>query len=431
MISSFELFGLWIMDNLAWFIPAAVGVLAIIVLIIVIPIVVHNKKKKKAQAAANEASVSDSQEQVSATTATAVEREVIYRAEPVYDEPKEVKEEVKEEPVEQEKEEEPAPEEKPVEKKPVEKKPAAKKTTERKVDGRTAAQKALEKARETKALSAKAAANNLAAAEEQSKEPTKPGAKIVAPPTPEKPAKSKKEQPKRVGKWTIEVKADGEYVAKLAATNGEVMLTSEVYSDKDGAIKGISTIIKNIESGKFIVYRDKSDNYYYKLKSAGNRLLCVGEIYQTKDQCERAVQSVQRIAADATIVKEVVEGKYVDYTPIPESEIELPKTPGKWKVEKGEHGYQAKLFAANRQLMLSTEEVSTKKGATDAIETVKEYALQGNFRIDRDKSKRFYWKLRNNQKSVICIGEAYESLDSCFKSLETVRRYVASAVLEN
>ena len=80
--------------------------------------------------------------------------------------------------------------------------------------------------------------------------------------------------------------------------------------------------------------------------------------------------------------------------------------------------------------MLATEEVALKKSAENAIESVKKNAAAGNFIIDHDKFGRFYYKLRNAQKSVICIGEAYESLDSCTAAIESVRRFAATAVIE-
>ena len=90
--------------------------------------------------------------------------------------------------------------------------------------------------------------------------------------------------------------------------------------------------------------------------------------------------------------------------------------------------YNAKLYASNGQLMLATEEVSLEKSAKNAIESVKKYAEQGNFIIDRDKFGRFYYKLRNAQKSVICIGEAYDTLDSCVSAIESVRRFSLTAI---
>ncbi len=253
-----------------------------------------------------------------------------------------------------------------------------------------------------------------------------------APAVTAKPRAAEKDVPKQrkaTGRWTIEMKGEGEYMAKLSASNGEVMLSSEIYSSEDGARSGISTIIKGVESGQFVTYRDKSGNYYYKLKTANNRLLCVGEIYRAKDQCLRAVETVKRLAATAVISDELVEGeKYIKYVPVRVDE-NVRSARGKWRVEKTEDGkYCAKLFASNGQLMLATEEVSTRKSAENSILSVKRNAAEGNFIIDRDKFGRYYYKLRNSAKSVICIGEVYESLDSCIKAIESVRRFAATAV---
>jgi uncharacterized protein YegP (UPF0339 family) len=101
---------------------------------------------------------------------------------------------------------------------------------------------------------------------------------------------------------------------------------------------------------------------------------------------------------------------------------------GKWKIEETEEGkFVARLYASNGQLMLATEEVANKATATKAVESVKKNAKEGNFIIDRDKFKRYYYKLRNAQRSVICIGEAYESLDSCVSAIESVRRFALSS----
>ncbi len=233
------------------------------------------------------------------------------------------------------------------------------------------------------------------------------------------------------GKWVIEHKKEGEYLSKLLASNGEVMLTSEIYTTIDGAKGGISTIVKGVDTGKFVIYQDKNGNYYYKLKTASNRLLCVGEIYKSKDQCLKAVESVKRFAGSATVSLEVFEGaQYIAYTPAPLSSDYKKGTRGKWKIDKNSDGeFCAKLFASNGQLMLATEVVTQRKTAINAISAVKKNAEVGNFIIDRDKFGRFYYKLRNSQKSVVCIGEAYDTLESCTNAIESVRRFALSATV--
>lgn len=284
-------------------------------------------------------------------------------------------------------------------------------------------------------------------AESQAKEPetTEKTAEPAAEIKKDKPAKktvAKKQTVKETvkpvkklsGKWVIELKKEKEYLAKLLASNGEIMLVSEVYTTEEGAREGVATIIRCVENGKFVIYKDKSGNYYYKLKNANNRLLCVGEIYKSEDQCLKAVETVKRIAVGSSVADGVVENAmYIDYTPIKVDGYEVKKgLSGKWKIETTDEGkFTAKLYASNGQLMLATEEVAIRKNAEAAIEFVKKNSFAGNFIIDKDKFGRFYYKLRNAQKSVICIGEAYESLDSCISALESVRRFAYTAVISD
>ena len=245
-----------------------------------------------------------------------------------------------------------------------------------------------------------------------------------------KVVEEEKQPKKKFGKWVVEFKGHGEYLSKLLASNGEIMLSSEIYTTEEGARGGIATIIRGVDNGKFVVYQDKNGNYYYKLKTANNRLLCVGEIYKSKDRCLKAVESVKRIAKESTVVDELVEGThYIDYVP---AQTDAKKgARGKWRVEKTADGnYTAKLYASNGQLMLATEEVALEKSAVNAIASVKKNSAEGNFIIDKDKFGRFYYKLRNAQKSVICIGEAYDTLESCTNAIESVRRFATNSVVE-
>lgn len=247
-----------------------------------------------------------------------------------------------------------------------------------------------------------------------------------------KTKKEKSPAKKLNGKWTVEIKGDGEYISKLCASNGEVMLSSEIYTTEEGARNGISTIIKGIENGKFVIYQDKNKNYYYKLKTSNNRLLCVGEIYKSQEQCLKAVETVKRIASGANVSNQLVEGaEYVDYTPAPiENDGQKKNLRGKWRIETTEDGnFTARLYASNGQLMLATEEVASEKNARNALSSVKKNVAEGNFIIDRDKFGRYYYKLRNAQKSVICIGEAYDTLESCTSAIESVRRFAANALM--
>lgn len=104
-----------------------------------------------------------------------------------------------------------------------------------------------------------------------------------------------------VGKWVI-YEDSGRFFADLKASNGEIMLRTESYSSLSGIKNGIETLKKNIELDNFSVNLDKNGNFVFKIFSTANRLLCVGEGYSTKDQCEKAFASVKRFSKTAKII---------------------------------------------------------------------------------------------------------------------------------
>ena len=250
--------------------------------------------------------------------------------------------------------------------------------------------------------------------------------KKTAPKTTAKTAK------KAVGKWIVREKGEGEFVAFLHASNGEIMLTSEIYSTADGAKKGITTIKKSIDADGFQLYCDKNRNYYFKLKNAQNRFLCVGETYPTKASCLSAIDSVKRFA-DAPLVAEVEKDVTLIKYVIPKDDAKVNKNSaysGKWVVTDVEDMFIAQLFASNGELLLSSEAYTTVAAAKSAIETITSNGIDGNFIIDVDKKGRYFFKLRNAQKSTLCVGETYSQLAKCQSAIDSVRRFLKTAKLE-
>ena len=325
------------------------------------------------------------------------------------------------------------------EKAAAEKAAAEKAAAEKAAAEKAAAEKAAEKAAAEKAAAEKAAAEKAAAekaATEKAAAEKAAAEKATAEKAEKKPPLSKKEREllkaqasARAGRWQIEKKDKNEYISVLKANNGETMLTSEIYASEDSARTGIDTIIKNITAGKFVIYEDKRGNFYFKLKTAGNKLLCVGEIYQSRAACESAVERIRIIAAKSPVSDEITEDEqYIKYEPAA-GEFK-PNNGGKWKITREGGKFTAKLYASNGVLMLSTEAVSTLAQAQKAVENVQKNARNNNFVIDRDKNGKFYYKLRNMQKSTICVGESYDTVAACSSAIESVKKFCGCKVVE-
>lgn len=263
----------------------------------------------------------------------------------------------------------------------------------------------------------------------------KPASKKSASKTVVKPVAKKAEPVKEakaaVGKWIIKEKGEGEFVAFLYANNGEIMLTSEIYTSEESARAGIDTIRKNVDGGTFVNYKDKNKNFYFKLKSVKNRILCVSETYKSDALAESAKESVKRFVSSPVqsgVEKDITVVKYV--LPKKEEPVDARSAySGKWKIEKDGDTYMAKLFASNGELLLNSESYVSYASAKSAIATIVTNGVAGNFIIDSDKKGRYFFKLRSAQKATLCIGETYAKLDSCQSAIESVRRFLKTAKL--
>lgn len=105
----------------------------------------------------------------------------------------------------------------------------------------------------------------------------------------------------------------------LKASNGEVILTSEVYSGEAACKKGIESVRKNAAAAaienqtvegfevqkhpKFEIYADKSGEFRFRLKATNGEIIGVSEGYKALKSAENGIASVQKNAPDAEVVK--------------------------------------------------------------------------------------------------------------------------------
>ena len=101
----------------------------------------------------------------------------------------------------------------------------------------------------------------------------------------------------------------------LLATNGQVILTSEVYTSRAAAIKGVASIrlnapVANVENQteegwriqshpKFEMYQDKAGEYRFRLKARNGKIVGTSEGYTGKAGCLNGIESVKTNAAEA------------------------------------------------------------------------------------------------------------------------------------
>ena len=100
----------------------------------------------------------------------------------------------------------------------------------------------------------------------------------------------------------------------LKATNGQVILTSEVYKSEAACKSGIASVAKNApianvedqtvegfaacKHPKFEIYQDKAGEFRFRLKARNGQFIGISEGYVQKASCLNGIESVKTNAAE-------------------------------------------------------------------------------------------------------------------------------------
>ena len=96
-------------------------------------------------------------------------------------------------------------------------------------------------------------------------------------------------------KFDLKKGNSGQYMFNLKAANGEVILTSEQYKEKDGAIGGIESVKANCsDDSRFERKTAKNGESYFVLKAANGQTIGKSEMYSSTSAMENGIQSVKK-----------------------------------------------------------------------------------------------------------------------------------------
>ena len=91
----------------------------------------------------------------------------------------------------------------------------------------------------------------------------------------------------------------------LKAGNGQVILTSEVYTTKAACLNGVESVKKNAqEDARFEKLESKNGKPYFNLKATNGQVIGTSELYESVAARDNGIESVKKNAPDAEVVEE-------------------------------------------------------------------------------------------------------------------------------
>ena len=224
------------------------------------------------------------------------------------------------------------------------------------------------------------------------------------------------------GKYEVYQAGDG-YAYCLKASNGEQLVVSETFKSRDGVLKAIDAVKRNLETGEVKIFADKRGKYKFKLISKNYRVLAISSNYSTEKSAERAVESFKKFALKADIVDIEVEDLDAKTATIIEVSHDEFKLGGKFCIEKFNGEFSWDLKAANGQILCQAEGYTSKAGCLYSIETFKKNVEVGTFKCVKDKTNRYCYKLYSTVGRIIAVGESYTSKQGAISAANSVCSY--------
>jgi len=110
------------------------------------------------------------------------------------------------------------------------------------------------------------------------------------------------------------------FLFDLKAANGEVVLSSQVYSSLATCKNGIESVKQNApdaavedqtiegfteeKNPKFEIYLYKNGDYRFRLNAKNGQVIGSGERYKSKTGCQNGIQSIKKNSVGAVIIEE-------------------------------------------------------------------------------------------------------------------------------
>ncbi len=306
--------------------------------------------------------------------------------------------------------------------------------TEKEVDAILAKyQKEIDAMEGAKKAPAKKTPSKTTAAKKEpaAKKPAAKTTKTAAKATAAKSTAKKAEEPEKKGrqyngKYEVYQAGDG-FKYNLKASNGEILVSSEVYTSRDGVIKAIEAIKRNVESGEIRVFADKHGNYKFKLTAGNHRVIAISAHYSTEKSAERASESFKKFALTADVVDVEVKDtdEATDITVVRGED----KDGGKFEWERFNDEFSWDLKASNGQILCQAEGYTSKSGLLNSIEVFKKNVNEGSFKVVKDKNDQFMFKLYTASGRVCAVGESYSSKSSAESAANSVCSFINKAEL--
>ena len=199
---------------------------------------------------------------------------------------------------------------------------------------------------------------------------------------------------------------NGDYYFNLAATNHEVVLSSEGYTSRTGALSGILSVLNNAgDEANYELREAVNGQFYFVLQAQNGETIGMSELYSTKGNATQGIDTVVNVS-----------DSYLAFL--------ATRTGARFTTLEGQNGlYYFNLKAANGEIVLQSQAYSSEAASMNATFAVLENGvLQGRYDVKKAKDGQYYFNLKAANGEIIGTSEMYSTKSNATRGLKAVMK---------
>lgn len=208
------------------------------------------------------------------------------------------------------------------------------------------------------------------------------------------------------GKVDLWQASDAQWHFHLKSGNGSILLTSEAYTTRTGAINGLlSTLANGVDAAMYKVV-PATHGYVIHLVAANNEVISFSEVYTTKSNATRAVASCVKAATT-----------YLD-------KREAITSGARFEVHQGESGdFYFDVFAKNGQIVVASQHYASEAAAYNGAMAVQADGQQAAaYKLLQATDASWYFNVTALNGQVVGTSETYTTKASAQTAMTAVQK---------
>jgi uncharacterized protein YegP (UPF0339 family) len=215
------------------------------------------------------------------------------------------------------------------------------------------------------------------------------------------------------GKLSFWQATDGQWHFNLKSGNGSILLTSEAYTSRTGAINGaLSTLENGVDKAQFVIKPAANKGFVLNLKAANGQVISYSEVYSTKSNATRAVTSCVKAVTSLLDKREGATG-------------------ARTEVLVGETGkFRFNVFAKNGQIILSSEQYTTEAAAFNGAFAVQTEGQNASaYTLKENVSGGFYFTVKAQNGEIVGTSQQYTTKAAAQSAMTSLQSLLKTLVV--